>query len=146
MIENGAAYTSYKMHQGQRLDERVVTVDRERGKVSCDCKWWGTMRLLCRHSLTVMHSLGTFGCVPFQDFPKEYIKDRWTREARDAFDDLIIQRPFLSVDFFSCSAGSTFLSPDFFSSPAGIVFSLVPSSPAMKAFLSSVQIAPQQVP
>ncbi|CAN1798323.1 hypothetical protein LINPERHAP1_LOCUS21650, partial [Linum perenne] len=43
VIANGAAYTSYKMHQGQHLDERVVTADRERGKVSCDCKWWGTM-------------------------------------------------------------------------------------------------------
>ncbi|CAN1346885.1 hypothetical protein LINPERPRIM_LOCUS40907 [Linum perenne] len=86
------------MHQGQRLDERVVTADRECGKVSCDCKWWGTMRLLCRHSLTIMHSLGTFGCVPFQDLPKEYIKDRWTREARDAYDDLIIQRPLTRVE------------------------------------------------
>ncbi|CAN1331200.1 hypothetical protein LINPERPRIM_LOCUS35236 [Linum perenne] len=98
VVDNGAAYTSYKMHQGQRLDERVVTADRERGKVSCDCKWWETMRLLCRHSLTVMHFLGTFGCVPFQDLPKEYIKDRWTREARDAYDDLIIQRPLTRVE------------------------------------------------
>ncbi|CAN1189343.1 hypothetical protein LINPERHAP2_LOCUS39842, partial [Linum perenne] len=30
LIENGAAYTSYKMHQGQRLGERVVRADRER--------------------------------------------------------------------------------------------------------------------
>ncbi|CAN1242373.1 hypothetical protein LINPERPRIM_LOCUS5325 [Linum perenne] len=98
LIENGAAYTSYKMHQGQRLGERVVRADRERGKVSCDCKWWGTMRLLCRHTLTVMHLLGMFGCAPFQDLPKEYIKDRWTGEARDAYDDLIIQRPLTRVE------------------------------------------------
>ncbi|CAN1801196.1 hypothetical protein LINPERHAP1_LOCUS22860, partial [Linum perenne] len=39
IIDNGAAYTAYKMYQGQRLDERVVTADRERGKVSCDCNW-----------------------------------------------------------------------------------------------------------
>ncbi|CAN1178444.1 hypothetical protein LINPERPRIM_LOCUS37176 [Linum perenne] len=98
VIENGVAYTSYKMHQGQQLDERVVREDGERGKVSCDCKWWGTMRLLCRHALTVMHALAMFGCVQFQDLPKEYIKDRWTREARDAFDDLIIQRPLTRVE------------------------------------------------
>ncbi|CAN1279669.1 hypothetical protein LINPERPRIM_LOCUS17106 [Linum perenne] len=36
--------------------------------------------------------------VPFQDFPKEYIKNRWTREARDAYDDLIIQRPLTRVE------------------------------------------------
>ncbi|CAN1225088.1 hypothetical protein LINPERPRIM_LOCUS2416 [Linum perenne] len=56
------------------------------------------MRLLCRHSLTVMHSLGTFGCVPFQDLLKEYIKDRWTREARESYDDLIIRRPLNRVE------------------------------------------------
>ncbi|CAN1279166.1 hypothetical protein LINPERPRIM_LOCUS16910 [Linum perenne] len=86
------------MRKGQRLDERVVRADRERGKVLCDCKWWGTMRLLCRHALTVMHVLAMFGCVQFHDLPKEYIKDRWTREAMNAFDDLIIQRPLTYME------------------------------------------------
>ncbi|CAN1223061.1 hypothetical protein LINPERPRIM_LOCUS1987 [Linum perenne] len=33
-----------------------------------------------------------------KDLPKEYIKDRWTRETKDAYDDLIIWRPLTRVE------------------------------------------------
>ncbi|CAN1322228.1 hypothetical protein LINPERPRIM_LOCUS32316 [Linum perenne] len=48
------SFIAYKMHDGQRLDDRVVNASGGAGEVECDCKWWGTIGLLCRHALTVM--------------------------------------------------------------------------------------------
>ncbi|CAN1248476.1 Protein FAR1-RELATED SEQUENCE 9 [Linum perenne] len=91
------SFIAYKMHDGQRLDDRVVNANGGAGEVECDCKWWGTIGLLCRHALTVMHHLATFGCVKFQTLPSIYIKDRWKRSARNAF-HIVIQRPLSRVE------------------------------------------------
>ncbi|CAN1289561.1 hypothetical protein LINPERPRIM_LOCUS20330 [Linum perenne] len=91
------SFIAYKMHDRQRLDDRVVNANGGAGEVACDCKWWGTIGLLCRHALTVMHHLATFGCVKFQTLPSIYIKDRWKRSARTAF-HIVIQRPLSCVE------------------------------------------------
>ncbi|CAN1849958.1 hypothetical protein LINPERHAP1_LOCUS39611 [Linum perenne] len=54
------------MHRNERLDDRVVKVEPGDGIVSCDCRWWDTIAILCRHSLTVMHMFATFGNEKFK--------------------------------------------------------------------------------
>ncbi|CAN1822860.1 hypothetical protein LINPERHAP1_LOCUS30123 [Linum perenne] len=81
------------MHRNERLDDRVVKVEPGDGIVSCDCRWWDTIGILCRHSLTVMHILGTFGNAKFKTLDQRYIKDRWTRSAKRNLVSLIISRP-----------------------------------------------------
>ncbi|CAN1823909.1 hypothetical protein LINPERHAP1_LOCUS30567 [Linum perenne] len=75
------------------MDDRVVKVEPGDGIVSCDCRWWDTIAILCRHSLTVMHILGTFGNAKFKTLDHRYIKDRWTRSAKCNLVLLIIPRP-----------------------------------------------------
>ncbi|CAN1158689.1 Protein FAR1-RELATED SEQUENCE 5 [Linum perenne] len=87
------SYLCYKMHGNERLDDRVVKVEPGDGIVSCDCRWWDTIGILCRHSLTVMHMLGTFGNAKFKTLDQRYIKDRWTRSAKRNLVSLIIPRP-----------------------------------------------------
>ncbi|CAN1811883.1 hypothetical protein LINPERHAP1_LOCUS26362 [Linum perenne] len=87
------SYLCYKMHGNERLDDRVVKVEPGDGIVSCDCRWWDTIAILCRHSLTFMHMLGTFGNAKFKTLDQRYIKDRWTRSAKRNLVSLIIPRP-----------------------------------------------------
>ncbi|CAN0886221.1 hypothetical protein LINGRAHAP2_LOCUS15309 [Linum grandiflorum] len=50
--DNGLySFIAYKLHKDERLDDRVVTSDVSAGEIRCDCKWWDTMGILCRHSL-----------------------------------------------------------------------------------------------
>ncbi|CAN1143365.1 hypothetical protein LINPERPRIM_LOCUS26484 [Linum perenne] len=81
------------MHGNERLDDRAVKVEPGDGIVSCDCRWWDTIAIPCRHSLTIMHMLGTFGNEKFKTLDQRYIKDRWTRGAKRNLVSLIIPRP-----------------------------------------------------
>ncbi|CAN1305103.1 hypothetical protein LINPERPRIM_LOCUS26419 [Linum perenne] len=87
------SYLCYKMHGNERLDDRVAKVEPGDGIVSCDCRWWDIIAILCRHSLTVMRMLGTFGNEKFKTLDQKYIKDRWTRGAKRNLMSLIIPRP-----------------------------------------------------
>ncbi|CAN1181485.1 hypothetical protein LINPERHAP2_LOCUS35419, partial [Linum perenne] len=80
-------------HGNERLDDRVVKVEPGDGIVSCDCRWWDTIAILCRHSLTVMHILAIFGNEKFKTLDQRYIKKRWTRSAKRSLVSLIIPRP-----------------------------------------------------
>ncbi|CAN0846611.1 hypothetical protein LINGRAHAP2_LOCUS4527 [Linum grandiflorum] len=49
------------------------------------------MRLLCRHSLTVMSLLGTLGYQIFKMLDDRYIMNGWTRMARSVYESLVMQ-------------------------------------------------------
>ncbi|CAN0839663.1 Protein FAR-RED IMPAIRED RESPONSE 1 [Linum grandiflorum] len=91
--EGEPVYLVYKHDGNARLDDRLVRARPQEGEVLCECKWWGTMGILCRHALTVMHILGRFGNSKFNTLPDIYISKRWTRGARIGFEDLRIARP-----------------------------------------------------
>ncbi|CAN0898485.1 hypothetical protein LINGRAHAP2_LOCUS19724 [Linum grandiflorum] len=93
-MDNGLySFVIYKLHNDERLDDRVVTSDVSAGEIRCDCKWWDTMGILCRHSLTVMHIQATFGHDKFSTLPDAYILSWWTRGARSAYAYLYVARP-----------------------------------------------------
>ncbi|CAN1262510.1 Protein FAR-RED IMPAIRED RESPONSE 1 [Linum perenne] len=77
--------TVYKPDGNERLDGRVVMANTNTGEVSCVCKYWDTMGLLCRHCLLVMFVQGCNGHVAFRGLQERYIKKRWTRLARSGF-------------------------------------------------------------
>ncbi|CAN1314810.1 Protein FAR-RED IMPAIRED RESPONSE 1 [Linum perenne] len=77
--------TVYKPDGNDRLDDRVVTANTYTGEVSCVCKYWDTMGLLCRHCLLVMFVQACNGHVAFRGLQERYIKKRWTRLARSGF-------------------------------------------------------------
>ncbi|CAN1327825.1 Protein FAR-RED IMPAIRED RESPONSE 1 [Linum perenne] len=77
--------TVYKPDGNERLDGRVVTANTHTGEVSCVCKYWDTMGLLCRHCLLVMFMQGCNGHVVFRGLQERYIMKRWTRLARSGF-------------------------------------------------------------
>ncbi|CAN1253933.1 hypothetical protein LINPERPRIM_LOCUS8476 [Linum perenne] len=58
--------TVYKNDGNDRLDDRVVTANTYTGDVSCVCKYWDTMGLLCRHCLLVMFVQRCNGHVAFR--------------------------------------------------------------------------------
>ncbi|CAN0859132.1 hypothetical protein LINGRAHAP2_LOCUS7580 [Linum grandiflorum] len=58
---NSLSYVVFKTYRGDRVDDRVVTVNTAMGYVNCVCKWWDTIGLLCRHCLKVMDVSGSFG-------------------------------------------------------------------------------------
>ncbi|CAN0876390.1 hypothetical protein LINGRAHAP2_LOCUS11290 [Linum grandiflorum] len=93
-MDNGLySFVVYKLHNDERLDDRVVTSDVSAGEIRCDCKWWDTMGILCRHSLTVMHIQATFGHDKFSTLPDAFILSRYTRGARSAYAYLYVARP-----------------------------------------------------
>ncbi|CAN0838684.1 Protein FAR1-RELATED SEQUENCE 5 [Linum grandiflorum] len=93
-MDNGLySFVVYKLHNDERLDDRVVTSDVSAEEIRCDCKWWDTMGILCRHSLTVMHIQATFGHDKFSTLPDAYILSRWTRGERSAYAYLYVARP-----------------------------------------------------
>ncbi|CAN0907121.1 Protein FAR-RED IMPAIRED RESPONSE 1 [Linum grandiflorum] len=93
-MDNGLySFVVYKLHKDERLDDRVVTSDVSTGEIRCDCKWWDTMGILCRHSLTVMQIQATFGYDKFSTLPDAYILFRWTRGVRTAYAYLYVARP-----------------------------------------------------
>ncbi|CAN0858297.1 Protein FAR-RED IMPAIRED RESPONSE 1 [Linum grandiflorum] len=93
-MDNGLySFIVYKLHKDEHLDDRVVTSDVSAGEISCDCKWWDTMGILCRHSLTVMHIQATFRHDKFSALPDSYILSRWTRGARSAYAYLYVTMP-----------------------------------------------------
>ncbi|CAN0905134.1 hypothetical protein LINGRAHAP2_LOCUS23494 [Linum grandiflorum] len=97
-MDNGLySFVVYKLHKDERLDDRVVTSDVSIGEIRCDCKWWDTMGILCRHSLTVMHIQATFGHDKFSTLP-DYILSRWTRGARSAYAYLYVAMPLTRED------------------------------------------------
>ncbi|CAN1301925.1 Protein FAR-RED IMPAIRED RESPONSE 1 [Linum perenne] len=75
----------YKPDGNDRLDDRVVMANTYTGEVSCVCKYWDTMGLLCRHCLIVMFVQGCNGHVDFRGLQERYINKRWTRLARSGF-------------------------------------------------------------
>ncbi|CAN1313693.1 hypothetical protein LINPERPRIM_LOCUS29034 [Linum perenne] len=85
MIGTVLTITVYKPDGNERLDGRVVTANIHTGEVSCVCKYWDTMGLLCRHCLLVMFVQGCNGHVVFRGLQERYIKKRWTRLARSGF-------------------------------------------------------------
>ncbi|CAN0838028.1 hypothetical protein LINGRAHAP2_LOCUS1967 [Linum grandiflorum] len=93
-MDNGLySFIVYKLHKDECLDDRVVTSDVSAREIRCDCKWWDTMGILCRHLLTVMHIQATFGHDKFSTLPDAYILSRWTRGARTAYAYLYVARP-----------------------------------------------------
>ncbi|CAN0917717.1 hypothetical protein LINGRAHAP2_LOCUS30476 [Linum grandiflorum] len=93
-MDNGLySFVVYKLHKDERLDDKVVTSDVSAGEIRCDCKWWYTMSILCRHSFIVMHIQATFGHDKFSTLPDAYILYRWTRGARSAYAYLYVARP-----------------------------------------------------
>ncbi|CAN0875346.1 hypothetical protein LINGRAHAP2_LOCUS10779 [Linum grandiflorum] len=93
-MDNGLySFVVYKLHNDECLDGRVVTSDVSAGEIRCDYKWWDTMGILCRHSLTVMHIQATFGHDKFSTLPDAYILSQWTRGARSAYAYLYVARP-----------------------------------------------------
>ncbi|CAN0871465.1 Protein FAR1-RELATED SEQUENCE 5 [Linum grandiflorum] len=74
--EGEPVYLVYKHDGNARLDDRLVRARPQEGEVLCECKWWGTMGILCRHALTVMHILGRFGNSKFNTLPDIYISKR----------------------------------------------------------------------
>ncbi|CAN1756039.1 hypothetical protein LINPERHAP1_LOCUS5982 [Linum perenne] len=83
----------YKLHGNERLDDSVVKVEPQDDIVSCDCRWWDTIAILCWHSLTVMHMLAMFGNEKFKMLDQRYIKSQWKRRAKRNLVSLIIPRP-----------------------------------------------------
>ncbi|CAN0859230.1 Protein FAR1-RELATED SEQUENCE 5 [Linum grandiflorum] len=79
---NSLSYVVFKTYRGDRVDDRVVTVNTATGYVNCVCKWWDTIGLLCRHCLKVMVVLGSFGHHVFQSLNDRYVVKRWTRVAK----------------------------------------------------------------
>ncbi|CAN0885211.1 hypothetical protein LINGRAHAP2_LOCUS15054 [Linum grandiflorum] len=93
-MDNGLySFVVYKLHKDERLYDRVVTSDVSAGEIRCDCKWWDTMGILCRHSLTIMHIQATFGHDKFSTLPDAYILSQWTRGARTTYAYLYVARP-----------------------------------------------------
>ncbi|CAN0925070.1 Protein FAR-RED IMPAIRED RESPONSE 1 [Linum grandiflorum] len=90
---NSLSYVVFKIYRGDRVDDRVVTVNTTTGSVFCKCKWWDTMGLLCRHCLKVMDVLGSFGHVIFRTLDDQYVLKRWTRVARGAYDSYVVTLP-----------------------------------------------------
>ncbi|CAN1787762.1 Protein FAR1-RELATED SEQUENCE 5 [Linum perenne] len=98
VVDSGILTCSvYKPIDGDRVDVRVVRADTQSRKVSCICKYWDTMGLLCRHSLLVMSVQGTFGNIKFKTLPDFYIKKRWTRKARAGHADISYTLPMTST-------------------------------------------------
>ncbi|CAN0919738.1 hypothetical protein LINGRAHAP2_LOCUS31628 [Linum grandiflorum] len=79
---NSFSYVVFKTYRGDRVDDRVVTVNTATGYVNCVCKWWDTIGLLCRHCLKVMDVLGSFGHHVFQSLNDRYVVKRWSRVAK----------------------------------------------------------------
>ncbi|CAN1257025.1 hypothetical protein LINPERPRIM_LOCUS9498 [Linum perenne] len=77
--------TVYKLVHGDKLDARIVTANVSNGDVTCTCRYWETMGLLCRHCLLVMFVHGSGGHSVFQHLDDRYIKKRWTRSARAGY-------------------------------------------------------------
>ncbi|CAN0919317.1 hypothetical protein LINGRAHAP2_LOCUS31386 [Linum grandiflorum] len=98
-MDNGLYnFVVYKLHKDERLEDRVVTSDVSAGEIMCDCKWWDTMGILYRHSLTVMHIQATFGHDKFSTLPDAYILSQWTIGARSAYAYLYVARPLTRED------------------------------------------------
>ncbi|KAK2979425.1 hypothetical protein RJ640_016337 [Escallonia rubra] len=57
--------------------EYVVTYDEENATLSCSCRKFETVGILCGHALKVLDVLGV------KYIPEIYILKRWTRGARD---------------------------------------------------------------
>ncbi|CAN0906987.1 hypothetical protein LINGRAHAP2_LOCUS24551 [Linum grandiflorum] len=77
--EGEPVYVVYTHDGNARLDDRLVRARPQEGAVLCECKWWGTMGILCRHALTAMHILGRFGNLKFNTLPDIYISKRCKR-------------------------------------------------------------------
>ncbi|CAN0899219.1 hypothetical protein LINGRAHAP2_LOCUS20147 [Linum grandiflorum] len=74
--EGEPVYIVYKHEGNAQLDDRLVGARPQEGAVLCECKWWGTMGILYRHALTVMHIQGRFGNPKFNTLPDIYISKR----------------------------------------------------------------------
>ncbi|CAN0893431.1 hypothetical protein LINGRAHAP2_LOCUS18153 [Linum grandiflorum] len=95
---NSLSYVVFKIYRGDRVDDRVVTVNTTTGSVFCKCKWWDTMGLLCMHCLKVMDVLGSFGHVIFRTLDDQYVLKRWTRVAPGAYDSYVVSLPRMKGD------------------------------------------------
>ncbi|CAN0906276.1 Protein FAR1-RELATED SEQUENCE 5 [Linum grandiflorum] len=90
---DSSSYVVFKRHGGDCIDDMLVKVNVSLGEVNCICKWWDTIGLLCRHSLTVMFHLGSFGHDQLKVLHDRYIIKRWIRMAKAGFDSPIIKLP-----------------------------------------------------
>ncbi|KAK2352440.1 protein FAR1-RELATED SEQUENCE [Trifolium repens] len=71
------------------LDERVVTIDTDKKRMSCTCRMFENRGFLCRHVFRILEYLG--GSVQYhglKTIPAEYVLKRWCRDARQSFDKL----------------------------------------------------------
>ncbi|XP_074288353.1 protein FAR1-RELATED SEQUENCE 5-like [Silene latifolia] len=58
-----------------REKDKVYKVDLSGNKFSCSCKMFERIGLLCKHVLSVLKDRG------FDDIPREYLLDRWSKYA-----------------------------------------------------------------
>ncbi|KAK2986227.1 hypothetical protein RJ640_010061 [Escallonia rubra] len=76
-VRNKGRLEEYLIVSCDEEGEYVVTHDEENATLSCSCRKFETVGILCGHALKVLDVLGV------KYIPETYILKRWTRGARD---------------------------------------------------------------
>ncbi|CAN0839077.1 Protein FAR1-RELATED SEQUENCE 5 [Linum grandiflorum] len=81
--EGEPVYLVYKHDGNAQLDDRLVRARPQEGAVLCECKWWGTMGILCRHALTVQEALKFYEAVKPPNETPEPVPDSQQEAAKN---------------------------------------------------------------